>query len=190
MENALIDWHKEVFDVFRFMSNQRIVASYIGPFDKHILVSLGVNFKNNLWDDATQAKKFFKIFIELAHNISLYSTEKESGTGAGTIIINDHKDYFVLNAGNLVTDEAKNKLSSHIMKINSLDRNGLRILKRKLLSMPSQNQDSGNIGLIQTALISRYPLRWKFFPVTKDNRILYFYLISVRIDKKYGLTNA
>ncbi len=181
----LRQWHSEVFDIFQVMNNNRIIASYVGPFDRQILISLGISLKNTLWDDATQAKKFFKIFVELAHNISLYSVEREEGTGCGTVIINEFPHHLQLSAGNLILPEVKEKLHSKIEIINSSNREQLRALKRKLLSEQHETNGGGNIGLVQIALISRHKLNVRFFPVQMDNQTFYFYIISVRIDKKF-----
>ena len=190
MKANITRWHEQVFDIYNLMFNHRIITSYIGPFDRNVLISLGLNIRENLKDNATQAKKFFKIFIELAHNISLYSLEKDRGNGCGTIIINEFLEYFTLTGGNIITQVQKEHLQTRINYINSLNREQLREFKRKLLSQTTSDSNSGNIGLVQIALISRHPLEVKFVPLNSQHKTNYFYIISVRIDKKHKFLNG
>ncbi len=183
--NKLLNWHRDIFDIYQCMLSNKIVASYIGPFDRTILISLGLNLKNTLWENTTQAKKFFKIFVELAHNISLYSIERELDSGIGTFILTEDKEYFQLISANMVNVKQKEHLASKLELINSLNRAKLRELKRKLLSSPSKNGDTGNIGLIQTALISRHPLAWKFIPTSFNGQQAYFYILGIRLNKEH-----
>ncbi len=185
MRPSITKWHEQVFDIYNLMFNHRIITSYIGPFDRNVLISLGLNIRENLKNNTSQAKKFFKIFIELAHNISLYSIEKDKGNGCGTIIINEFSEYFTLTGGNIITREQKERLQERINFINSLNRDELRQFKRKLLSQTTVDSNSGNIGLVQIALISRHPLQVKFVPINSNQTTNYFYIISVRIDKKH-----
>ncbi len=190
MNGNIRKWHEKVFDIYNLMFNNKIITSYVGPFDRNVLISLGLNIRDNLQKNTSQAKKFFKIFIELAHNISLYSSEKNKGNGCGTIIINEFSEYFTLTGGNIITPEQKQQLRERIDFINSLDREKLREYKRKLLASPRANSDSGNIGLVQIALISRHPLKVKFIPLNSEQKTNYFYIISVRIDKKHSKLNV
>ncbi len=190
MENKIKrikSWHNQAFDIFLSMLNHRIVAAYEGPFDNLILVTLAQNFKEKLISDLTQAKKFFKIFIEVAHNISLYSAERENDKGYGAIIIQEFDDYFIINAANMVTPSTKEKLEQKLSLINSLNRPELRELKRKLRRTSPIENNSGNIGLVQTALISKHKLNYLFIPTKFENNqiSMYFYIISVKIDKWY-----
>ena len=146
---------------------------------------LGENVEGSLWEDKYKGRKFFKIFIELAQNISLYSARSSSGFkekdfGEGALIINEYKDYFMFSAGNIVEKNKKSLLSGKCELINSLDRDGLRELRRKL-RRKTHEQGGGNIGLVQVALISRYPLAYQFIPIEKGTKL--FYIIGVKINK-------
>jgi len=178
--------HNQVYDIFSSMRSKNIVASYIGIFDRNILITLGKNFKSTLLDDLTQAKRFFKIFIELASNIAYYSREKnDQSQGIGTIIIKENQGKFEITAGNLVNINDKEKLSSKIDLINYLEREDLRKLKRKFLNEPSE-KNNGNIGLVQIALVSHYPLKYKFFDLGNNE---FFFLLTITLDKNFKKTN-
>ena len=185
MQQTITEKHESTKDIFELMIKNNIVASYIGPFDSEVLTMLGENVETSLWKDKYKGRKFFKIFIELAQNISLYSATSSSGIkekdfGQGTLLINEFENHFMFSAGNIVEKEKINFLANKCKLINSLDRDGLRELRRKLRKQ-THEQGGGNIGLVQVALISRYPLAYQFVPFEKGNK--FFYIIGVKIDK-------
>jgi len=181
MENNDI---REMHDI---MSDQNIIVSYIGPFDNNILTILAENIETSLWEDHYKGRKFFKIFIELAQNISLYSKEVshptvEDQAGEGVLIINEYTDFFVFAAGNLVDKDDVKKLIEKCEMINTVDREELRKMKRDLRNIEHERvKGGGNIGLVHVALTSGYPLDYKLIDLERDNDA--FYIISVRIDK-------
>ena len=177
--------HDNTLSIFNIMFDHHIVASYAGPIDGDILSLLGENIEQTLWKNETQRRKFFKIFIELSQNIALYSEEKsfikEKEFGEGTFIISDYGKYFLFSAGNLVSEEVKEFLIERCNEINSLDRIGLRALKRKYRKKGNL-RGGGNIGMIQVALLSNSNLEVIFFPTEYEN--MSFYLVSVVIEKE------
>ena len=175
--------HSQALDIFNIMFEYNIIASYAGPFDYDVLTLLAENIEKTLWQNKSLGRKFFRIFIELSQNIALYSSDrttiKGKNFGSGTMIIMDSNDYFIFTAGNVVSKQQKVQLEERANLINSLDRLGLRELKRKYRKRGNEF-GSGNIGLIQIALLSKNQLDVKFYPVEDD---FYFFLISVKIQK-------
>lgn len=177
--------HQRTLEIFNIMFANNLVTSYVGPIDSDILTLLAENLEATLWQNETLRRRFFKIFIELSQNIALYSIErsitKGKENGEGTLIISDYGDHFLFTAGNVVNNSIKNKLSERTKTINSLDRLGLRSLKRQLRNIGNK-KGGGNIGLVQVALLSKNPLEINFFPTL--NKEHSFYLISVKIEKE------
>jgi len=177
--------HINTLEIFNIMFENNLVASYVGPIDGDILTLLAENLESTLWQNETLRRRFFKIFIELSQNIALYSLErsrtKGKENGEGTLIISDYGDYFLFSAGNVVSNSTKNILAERSKTINSLDRLGLRALKRKYRKIGNQ-KGGGNIGLVQVALLSKNPLEVSFFPTLNNEQS--FYLVSVKIEKE------
>lgn len=176
---------ENTLDIFNMMFSHSLVASYVGPFDNEILTLLVENLEDTLWKSETIRRRFFKIFVELAQNISFYSNErsitKGKEYGEGTLLISDYGDHFLFTAGNIVNTSTKKRLQERTDKINSLDRLELRALKRKLRTQGNKN-GGGNIGLVQVALLSKNPIEVEFFPTENEN--MSFYLVSVKIEKE------
>jgi len=183
--DILTQRHNGTLEILQLMIDNNVVASYIGPFDGELLSLLAENIKDSLWGDAKQGKRFFKIFIELAQNISLYSAEKKPtkknslAYGEGSLIISEYDDYFLFSAGNVVDSQTVKLLTNKCSKINTLDRIGQRKLKGELREKPHK-MGGGNIGLVQVALASKHELNYKIAQINDKKS---FYIISVKIDK-------
>ena len=127
----------------------------------------------------------FKVFFELAENISNYSAEKiffskTKQIGTGTLIIRETNDNFILVTGNPVNNENIIPILDKCEYINTLDRESLREYKRKERSRPQGVKGNAHIGLIQIALTSTNPLDVEVTPI--DEEYSYFSII-VKIDK-------
>ena len=172
-------------EIFESMFDNKVVISYIGPFDGQLLSLLAANIEDSLWDDPKRGKKFFKIFIELSQNIYLYSKEKATGldksAGVGLMLIKEFGDHFQFITGNLVAYKDYVKLTDKCNQIISKTKEELREFKRQQRSLPRESEtDGGNIGIIQSTILSGYPPSYTFHKIDDDN---YFYILSVRIDK-------
>ncbi len=180
---ALIN-SREIFDT---MFENNVVISYIGPFDGQILSLLASNIEDSLWEDKKRGKKFFKIFIELSQNIYLYSKEKSTGigldrsAGVGLMLIKEYDDHFQFITGNLVDHTDYVKLTEKCDLIIQKSKDELREFKRQQRSLPQSSPNGGgNIGIIQSTILSGYPPSYAFHKIDDDN---YFYILSIRIDK-------
>ncbi len=167
-------------------SQIRTIISYSGTFDSKILTVIAQNIDYSLSNNPIVSRKVFKIFIELAQNVSLYSIERgetELGGelfGVGVLILKEYKDYYSFATGNLVDNESVLPLLQKCDTINSLDREQLREYKRKLRKMPSRIAGGGNIGLVQSALTADYPMEYKIIHIDDEKS---FYVINVKVNK-------
>ncbi len=166
-------------------SGMRTVISYCGPFDAQVLSVIAENIEYSLSSNPRVSRKIFKIFIELAQNISFYSYEKqrtEEGTmfGAGVLILREYEDYYSFSTGNMISNNSVLPLLQKCEAINILDREKLRHYKRKLRNMPSGVPGGGNIGLVQVALTADYPLEYNINPIDNQKS---FYILNIRVKK-------
>lgn len=163
-----------------------VAISYTGVFDTEILSVLAKEIEETLSSDDKINKKVFKIFIELAQNISLYSLERErnsEGTdmGVGTMIIRNFDTYYEFSTGNKTTKENIIPVMEKCDNINSMTREKLREYRRLQRNMPAGAKGGGNIGLIQVALTASNPIEYALVKCDDGN---YFYIVSVRINKE------
>ena len=171
--------------IFTRLTGNNIVMSYNGPFDSQVLSMFGQNIQHSISADKKLNKTIFKVFIELAQNVSYYSavtdeTKKGEKVGVGTFIIQSFEDHYVFILGNPIDSIHKDILSDKCTKINTYDRDALRSYKRELRNLPQGERGTGNIGLVQAALISRNPLDVTSIEMENEQS---FYIIAVKINK-------
>ena len=173
----LVDYH--------FRSRHDVIVSYKGPFDKNAMGLIGNYIRGIISMNPRASKKVFKVFIELAQNIAHYSAEKNIigdyiGAGVGSLVIVDFSDYYLLVTGNLITNENIGRVIDKCELINTLDKEGLRKLKREQLKQNVSKRTGADIGLIQLAITSDNPLDIEVKPIDKKCS---FFTIRVKINK-------
>ena len=167
------------------LTGNNVLMSYTGPFDSQVLSMFGKNIEHSISEDRSLNKAIFKVFIELAQNVSYYSEEKEmtkkgEKPGVGTFIIQDFETHYYFLMGNPINEKHKEILSEKCSRINSFGREDLRAYKRELRKLPPGERGTGNIGLVQAALISRNPLEFNILDIDSEKS---FYIIAVKINK-------
>ncbi len=160
--------------------------SYLGAIDRNLLALMAKNVEEKVAEvTPTATKKLFKVFIELAQNIALYSAEKgistdSNSSGEGIIVLKEFNNFFQIYTGNLATSKDVAALKDKIEKINSMSHDQLREYKRQMRKKKNTDVGRGNIGLIQVALVSGNPIDYKILQIDEEK---YFAIISSRINK-------
>jgi len=179
------------FDYYTEFETRHVHIFYKGPFKPEIVSSIANYINYALKDNPKEAKKIYKIYIELAQNISYYSAEKISHSftehGSGIIILEETPESFIFYAGNKTKFEDLIPVLRKCTIINDLDREQLREYKRELRELDRSSKGGANIGLITAALISENPIN---FDVIYINEEYCFLLLWVTINKeKIGALN-
>ena len=175
-----------LFDYRAKADQQNILVSYKGPFSGLILKDIGEYIAENLESNQQASKKLFKIFIELAQNISYYSAEKNRiGTKitkhrVGSVVIGELDTHYFMTTGNLVSNRSIEILSEKCDFINSLQREDLRKYKREQRNLDTSEFGGANIGLITVALTSNNPLEVMVSEVDESHS---FFSLTVYINK-------
>jgi|APIni6443716594_1056825.scaffolds.fasta_scaffold333387_1 hypothetical protein len=175
----------EPINSFTRLTGRNVIMSYTGPFDGQVLSMFGRNIEHSVSEDKNLNRTMFKVFIELAQNVSYYSkefemTKKGEKAGVGTFIIQDLNDFYYFLLGNPISEKHKQILTDKCSKINSYDREGLRAYKRELRKLPPGERGTGNIGLVQAALLSNNPLDFSIIDIDEETS---FYIVAVKIYK-------
>jgi Family of unknown function (DUF6272) len=172
-------------DLLRELMADYLTVSYSGAFDGAVLSAFAKKVESTS-NNPKLNKKIFKIFVELAQNIALYSSDKvitEDQTnfnGYGIFIIREYMDKFQLLAGNMAFREDVTIAVEKCDKINTLSRDELRKFKRELRKKPSAQKGGGNIGLVQIVLTADNYVDHQVIDV--DNTCS-FLIFSVEISK-------
>lgn len=115
----------------------------------------------------------YKVFIELAQNVSYYSARQEKCdeaqfNGVGTLVIREWDDCFTLTTENPIMPDHKQKLELHCEGINRVDRESLRQMKRDTRGRENERDQGAHIGLMQIGLLSDNPLKYSFINTSED----------------------
>ncbi|HEY9007508.1 SiaB family protein kinase [Ohtaekwangia sp.] len=181
-----------LMDLYSTMNEQDIIIYYKGPFDDVILAEIGNKIRKKVFDSPKVGKRLFAVFMELAQNVSMYSSEKNTMEqrvkwGVGTLAVYETADMYTLMSGNMVKNDVLEQIIEKCAEINKLDRESLRAMKRKYRSAEiAPDHKGGNIGLIQVALKSDFPLEIDAKRIDDHHS---FFTISVSIsrhDEKSG----
>jgi len=172
----------QLFDHYRMMERQDIALAFNGSISDKLLIGMAEIIKIRLSDKEEEQKiiqKVFSIFVELAQNICRYSADKAS---RGIIVIEDHRDHYVVKAGNLIENSKIQRLTDKIDHINRLDRRDLRkFYNRQLKNFRKEGQIGGNVGLISIAREAENPISVMTDSAGKNKT---FIEIAIMINRK------
>ena len=158
-EGGQVDKRKiEFLENFYELLSKEVIIAYRGTFEKSVLSILATNIESSMESNSVLRRKFFKMFLEFAQNIAIYSAEQSQTSeneksGAGLLIIKHNNGNYMFATGNLVETSMIDYINEKVDYINSLDREGLRIYKREQYKLVESGEKS-NLGLLQIALIS------------------------------------
>lgn len=165
----------------------KLYLSYEGPFSIQIISSLARLVRENIPGPELAKQKVYRVFIELAQNVSLYSMERisiannhYSEVGFGKIYITDEGDKFLCTTVNKILNEHGPVLDTNCKEINGSSVAELKIKKKALRKIADFKDTGAHIGLIMICINSGNPLKYDFF----DNVDKYKYFrISASIYK-------
>ena len=172
--------------MFQIDNSEENIICYHGPIDID-LVSFASNYaKKHILANGLIVGKIYKVFIELAQNVSYYSAKQYSnlrtfGSGIGWFRIDEKKDYFAISTGNSIFKEHGIILEHNCKEINSLGEDELRELKRITRSQAGKRDIGAHIGLIQMGLLTGNPLELSIEP---ENDTYSFFTITAKVNKR------
>lgn len=177
--------NSEAFGYCFDMDSKQIIFTFKGTLTQEILADVGTNLRTRYFKDRILGRKIFSVFIEAAQNIYHHSSDREFSPlrnreiGSGMIIIQDLKDFLLLYAGNIINQEKIPDLKERCDYINTLNAEQLREHYKEIRKNPAKGA-GGNIGLIDMARKSGYPINYNF---SKTDNGMAFFSLTVRVDR-------
>lgn len=185
---------KEINELTLFEGLQRedLVYVYRGIFSQAITDSIIALTENNLTlvgESSKLKKRVFSIMVECLQNITRHQFvdghEDVSGDQSGMFVICNKDNSYQMTSGNVVNKEAIPHLTELLEKVNSLDKESLKLYYKQVLEDGSISSKGGaGLGLIEMARKSGNKL---FYSFEKINETLsYFYMntsISQQLDE-------
>lgn len=136
------------------------IVTISGPFDEETRAGIVREVHLRTEVGRRTERRLTKILIELTTNVCRHSCEGD-GVGEGVLSIFDDGPSIRIVCSNGVSGVAVESLRSLCDEINTLDRDGRRVLKTRLSRLPRSGGVGGNIGLVEISLTSDLPLDYK-----------------------------
>lgn len=162
----------------------KLYMKYEGPFIIQIIFTFAKFLLENTVVTKRVSKKLFRVFIELAQNVSLYSVEREefingSYIGKGKVYIMEYDHFFKCITINKIQKEHVEKLITNCTIINASTMEALRTKKKELYKIAKFQDTSAHIGLIMLHVYSTNPIEFEFIEENGDT----YFKIAVVINK-------
>lgn len=159
----------------------RLYMNYEGPFIIQIIATFAKFLMDNTVGTSYISKKLYRIFIEMAQNVALYSLERvalTNGTyiGKGNVHILENGKEFKCVTVNRILKEHAEILIRNCSEINATPIDDLRERKRKLYKSANIQDTGAHIGLIMIFIYSENPLAYEIIEETEGE--IYFKIIA------------
>jgi uncharacterized protein DUF6272 len=166
------------FDLFQGMQKNNLDYIYRGLFTQNItdnIISLAEINLDKAGESSKIKKRVFSIMVEGLQNITRHQEEEllEKYRRSGIFVIQKQLNNYYVTTGNMVIKDAINSLTGQLNKINSLEKDELKIYYKKVLNDNIISSKGGaGLGLIEMARKSGNKLAFDFQEI--DNEYSYF----------------
>jgi len=169
-----------IYELYKSMLKENLHLAYQGEFNVEITDRLlELSEKNISYSDLEKKikKRVYHIMVECLQNICKHQDKKRDiSTGrAGIFMISKFDDQYSITSGNLIESKSIGILKDKLNNINSLGKEDLKELYRKILEDGEFTKKGGaGLGLMDIARKSGKKLAFDF--ETLDRKTSYFYL--------------
>lgn len=167
-----------------------IILTYNGPLWSDGIYGMAEMFKQYLDLDgrpSNNSRAIFAVFIEQLNNMMMHSAERIrinhpdgefSESPKGSFVLATQNDSYVMQAGNLVTEENAKTLVERIDHLNSMDKKELFNRYRELAMSEDSNPETrgAGIGLTEIALRSISKIEYNLTPQEDGKQYFIMYV--------------
>ncbi len=177
-----------VFDINKSLNQHNVIMVYRGEFT-HDVTKAVLNMTERKLDfigeEEGTKKKVFNVMVECLQNICKHADDVPSDLDERIkplFIIGKEEEEYVIISGNAIYNEHVDALSEKLRKVNELDKDGLKVFYKEVLTNGSISDKGGaGLGFIDMARKSGNKLVYYFEKV--DEQISYF-VLKTKISKK------
>lgn len=168
------------FDLFQGMQRDNLNYIYRGLFTQNItdnIISLAEINLDKAGESSKIKKRVFSIMVEGLQNITRHQDENlgEEHKRTGIFVIQKQANNYYVTTGNMVIKNAIDSLTNQLTKINSLEKDELKLYYKKVLNDNIISSKGGaGLGLIEMARKSGNKLAYDFKDINTE--FSYFYL--------------
>jgi hypothetical protein len=170
------------------MDENNIMLVYCGEFsqelNKTLLSFMERKFKAENVEDNTR-RKIFNIMVEVLQNMSKNRIEKKEETPdvASLFILGSNQNEYTMISSNLIRNDKVGQLKERLDQVNSLDKEGLKVLYKDIrLSAAFSDNSGAGMGIIDIARKSENRLEYNFENLDEEYSV-FSLLIRITKDK-------
>lgn len=179
------------------MLNQNLILVYEGEFTQEITKSVLAMAERNMdsfGEEGAVKRKVFNIMVECLQNITKHAVshdEDDYGKNSAIFMIGKHQDEYIITSGNSILNEEVDDMLRRLENINSLDKEGLKELYKKIIKKTGDGpgglsiKGGAGLGFVDMARKSGNKLGFDFERI--NDKLTFFALktvISRQINKE------
>lgn len=177
-----------VYDFYVKMKKNNINLAYEGEITHQItkaFTSLAESSMVKEDDFNTVQKKVFHVMVECLQNISKHAENRNSivtsKDGRGIFMISKDESEYNVTTGNLINNDKVEKLREMLENINSLDKDGLKILyKQQMREGRLSDRGGAGLGFIDIARKTGQKLVYSFLTINEKRS---FFVLTSTISR-------
>jgi hypothetical protein len=166
--------HGEIIFLFRGVISSSLITDSLEEIENKLSV-----VPNNI------KKKIYNILVECLQNLYHHSATAPSTNGnefsgkVGVCIVSKNGIGYHVITGNFVELKQKKFLTGHLDKINTLDKESLKLMYKEILdNQVFSDKGGGGLGMVDIARKSGNKLNYKFI---EFNNNLHFFTLDINI---------
>ncbi len=180
---------EEMYEFRGYLQERGIIFCYSGYMTEEVLSGIGSAMKKKLELEKTEksvSRTLFSIFVEQVQNVIRYSAEKITGDNDnnesarelryGVLTVGEKDGMYFVSCCNLILKSDVERLDASLNHINTLDKDGLKLLYKETLKGDTPEGSKGaGVGFID---IARRAREFKHDFMDIDSDYSYFCLIA------------
>ncbi len=179
----------DIYDFYDKMERNKIMLSFKGDVTSELLTSILQIMEtklDNMQEEPKIKKKVYNVLVECLQNLYHHMDEQKniSGDGARSAIFMIGKvgsEYNIIT-GNYILPENVDKLRTRLDKVNSMDKEQLKVFYQEILNNEEfSEKGGGGLGMIDIARKSGGKLHYHFQPIDDKNA---FFSLNIKIAQQ------
>lgn len=178
-----------IYDFYRKMESNDIMLSFKGDVTSEMLTSMLQIMEtklDNLCEENRVKRKVYNVLVECLQNLYHHRDEMKrkgsDGESAAIFMIGRNEDSYNIVTGNYILSDRVLNLKSRIDHVNTLDKDGLKVLYKEVLNNDERSEKGGGgLGIIDIARKSKQKLVYDFLDVDDTYS---FFSLYIKIPQK------
>lgn|SRR5690554_725781 len=178
--------NNNIFDFCEKMNEDNIILSFKGGITSELLTSILqiVESKMETLNESSKVRKrVYSILVEVLQNLYHHMDEEKINLqdkyNDAIFILGRKEDFYVIHTGNYLKKDKVHALQKRLEKINSLDKDELKMYYKEVLNNGlMSDKGGGGLGMIDIARKSRHKLDFNFQDMDNTHS---FFSLNIKI---------